>query len=54
MKAFSRDPWIDSFLRRPDVRTKLSFFLFSIQVAIYVTIVAGLLIFMYLVLIRTF
>lgn len=53
MKASLHDPWIDSFLRRPDVRTKLSFYFFCLQVAIYVTLVAGLFIFIYLVLTQT-
>lgn len=52
MKHTLKDPWIDMLLRRPGVRTKLSFFFIYAQVAIYVSLVAGLLIFIYLILNR--
>jgi hypothetical protein len=53
MKAVPGDPWINSFLRRPDVRTKISFFFFYVQVVIYLTLLSGLLLFVYLILTRT-
>jgi len=52
MNATPGDPWIEALLRRPSVRVKLSFLFLFVHIAVYIALVAGLLIFLFVIITR--
>lgn len=49
MSPAYRDPLIEKILRRPEARVKITFLFLILQYLIYAMLVAGLLIFLYVI-----
>lgn len=49
MSPAYRDPLIERILRHPEARAKIAFFFLILQYLVYAMLVAGLLIFLYVV-----
>ncbi len=52
MNATPGDPWIEALFRRPSVRVKLSYLFLFVHLAIYIALVTGLLIFLFVIVTR--